>query len=69
MTGKDLVPKVLKLSFWLALFLCSTGVVEATDHPAFEPVKALFADSEAINPSGAPLPSFSGAFEKFFCCE
>ena len=47
MTGKDLVPKVLKLSFWLALFLCSTGVVEATDHPAFEPVKALFAAMSA----------------------
>jgi len=43
MKGKDTVPKILQLGFWLAGILCSTGVVEAADHPAFEPVKALFA--------------------------
>jgi hypothetical protein len=43
MSGKDLVPRVLRLCFWPALFLCSTGVAETADHPAFTPVKKLFA--------------------------
>jgi hypothetical protein len=43
MKGNDTVPKLLQLGFCLAGFFCSTGVVEAADHPAFEPVKKLFA--------------------------
>ena len=35
--------KILQLGFLLAGFLFSTGVVTAADHPAFEPVKELFA--------------------------
>jgi hypothetical protein len=53
MSGNDAMPTNLLLGFLLALFLCSTGVAEAADHPAFEPVKALFAamskqDGEAM---------------------
>lgn len=43
MSGNDAMPTNLLLGFLLALFLCSTGVAEAADHPALEPVKALFA--------------------------
>jgi len=42
MRGNDVVAKVLRLCFWVALFLCSTGVAKAADHPAFTPVKKLF---------------------------
>ena len=37
------MPKILQLGCLLAGFLCSTAIVEAADHPAFEPIKELFA--------------------------
>ena len=37
------MPKFLRIGFLLAASLCSVGVAEAVDHPAFEPVKDLFA--------------------------
>lgn len=40
--GNDAVPKSLRIGFFLAVSLCSVGVAEAVDHPAFEPVKELF---------------------------
>ena len=43
MKGTDTVCRILQIGFLLAGFLCSTVVVEAADHPAFEPVKELFA--------------------------
>jgi hypothetical protein len=43
MKGTVTVPKILQLGFLLAGVLCTTGVVEAADDPAFEPVKHLFA--------------------------
>ena len=37
------MPKILRIGILLAACLCSVGVAEAVDHPAFEPVKDLFA--------------------------
>ncbi|MCP4886807.1 MAG: nuclear transport factor 2 family protein [Planctomycetaceae bacterium] len=36
------MPKILRIGFFLAVSLCSVGVAEAVDHPAFQPVKELF---------------------------
>ncbi len=38
-----LVRKVLHVGFWLCGVLFLSGIVEAADHPAFQPVKELFA--------------------------
>ena len=38
-----LVRKTLQLGFWLGGVLFLSGLAEAADHPAFQPVKELFA--------------------------
>ena len=53
MRGNGTVPQVLRVGFWLAAALSSSGLVVAADHPAFGPVKDLFAamskhDGEAM---------------------
>ena len=45
----------------------SPGIPSDKSGTRAPPVNPLFAASEAITPSGAPLPSFDGSFEKFFC--
>lgn len=38
-----LVREILHVGFWLGGILFLSGIVEAADHPAFQPVKELFA--------------------------
>jgi ketosteroid isomerase-like protein len=38
-----LVCKTLNIGFWLCGILCMSGIAVAEDHPAFQPVKELFA--------------------------
>jgi hypothetical protein len=40
---RGLVRELLHVGFWLGGFLLLSGVVDAADHPAFQPVKELFA--------------------------
>jgi hypothetical protein len=54
-----LVREILHVGFWLCGVLVMSGVVEAEDHPAFQPVKELFAamskhDGKAMQETSVP---------------
>jgi hypothetical protein len=40
---RSMVREILSVGFWLCGVLFLSGFVEAADHPAFQPVKELFA--------------------------
>jgi len=39
---RSMVREISTVGFWLFGVLCLSGIVEAVDHPAFQPVKELF---------------------------
>ncbi len=63
--GPTCIPCRVKAPINTAVVL-SPGIPRDNSGIKAPPVRPLLADSEAITPSGAPVPIFSGCLEKFF---